>query len=1240
MRQSRNPWFNAFTSLLFIGLCGLSLLASARPAGHPDPDFNAGDTGFGNGDGLNVTGQVYNAIRQPDGKQVIVGSFTSFNGVSRANIARLNADGSVDSTFNPGTGTNNPVNAALVMPDGKVVVGGSFTTFNGTAVGPVVRLNADGSRDTGFNAGPTVAGTIVGSLALQGDQLVIGGRFASWSGVTMGNIARLNGSGSLDTSFTRGAGIVGSSPMVRSLVVQPDGKVLVGGTFDSYNGTNKYGILRLQADGSLDTGFGGIGVNRYEDVRRIVRQADGKILIGGAFTGYNALTAMHVARLDANGALDTGFSSGSGAGGHPAGSSGSSSVLDLFLQSDGKVLVSGDFPLFNGVTANRLVRLNQNGSLDSSFNAGWPGVNCSCAPFTVGRLMDRGNDKVAIAGYFTSYNGFPKKNYAGLNADGSLDSRYNPGTGAGGTINVLAVQPDGKTVIGGSFTSYAGVAVNRIARINKDGTMDAAFNDVGALGTVRGIAIQRDGGIVIGGEFTAFNQVARNRIVRLKPDGTVDTSFNVGTGADGYVMSVALQDDGKILIGGYFTAFNGVPRNRIARLHANGALDTSFDPGTGFDNNVFSLAVTGTGQVIAGGDFTSLNGVARNRIARLNADGSVDSSFNPGSAANSTVYAVLSQADGKVVAGGAFTAFNGSAANRIVRLNTDGSVDAGFVTGSGMDNTVRALLPQDGQKVLVAGAFTAYNGVAGARMLRLNNDGTRDNGFLVGTGADNVVYALGLQGKNRIMLGGDFTSINAIGRNRIACVRNDGSVCLSGANGKVNKTLAHKNKKVIIGGAFTQVGGMTRNRIARLDDVGEVDTAFNPGNGANDIVHSAVLQADGKLLVGGAFTAFDGAGRNRLVRLHDDGSVDSGFAIGAGANDAVHALDLQTDGKAVIAGAFTAYNGVTRNRLARVNSDGTLDTGFDPGAGADGLVNAVKVQSSGKILIGGAFTHINGVARAAVARLNSDGTLDSSFDAADPDAAVKTIAVQEDGKVLIGGDFTSVDASSRRHVARLQTDGTLDNSFDAGSGPDKSVDDAVLQDDGKVVIAGDFDQVNGNGRSKLARLNADGSVDAGFDPGEGADKRIASAAVQDDGKILIGGEFSSYAGVGENNVARVLAEPDSDDDGTPDSTDNCPVVANEDQLDTDLDGIGNACDNDDDNDGVPDLSDAFPVDALESVDTDADGIGNNADIDDDNDGVPDYIDADSLSAAVHNERSLLLNGQYKGALLQERQSRL
>jgi uncharacterized delta-60 repeat protein len=183
---------------------------------------------------------------------------------------------------------------------------------------------------------------------------------------------------------------------------------------------------------------------------------------------------------------------------------------------------------------------------------------------------------------------------------------------------------------------------------------------------------------------------------------------------------------------------------------------------------------------------------------------------------------------------------------------------------------------------------------------------------------------------------------------------------------------------------------------------------------------------------------------------------------------------LQTDGKIVVGGSFTNVGSTARSRIARLNSDSHLDLSFDAGAGANGTVNAVALTRDGKVLVAGAFSMMNGLPRGRIARLNNDGSVDAGFDGGiGPNGSVSAIAVQKDGKVLIGGVFQFINGIARNHVARLNPDGTVDPSFDPGLGADNTISAIALSRSGKIFVGGSFRQFNGLARDRVARLNGD-----------------------------------------------------------------------------------------------------------------------------------------------------------------------
>ena len=720
---------------------------------------------------------------------------------------------------------------------------------------------------------------------------------------------------------------------------------------------------------------------------------------------------------------------------------------------------------------------------------------------------------------------------------GAIDTTFNPtdqgygcGDGASSIVYTTTIQLDGKIIIGGNFTSCNGTAINRIARLNTNGSIDTSFNPgEGANMNVLTTALQNDGKIIIGGGFTNYIGTGINYISRLNANGSLDTLFNPGIGTNGWVYTTALQSDGKIIVGGDFTSYNGTSRKCIARLNADGSLDASFSPGTGANDDIRAVALQSDGKILIVGKFTSYNGMSRNYITRLNADGSLDTSFITGTGANDDIRTISIQSDGKIIIGGYFTSYNGTTRIRIARLNTNGSLDTSFDPGSCTSSFVVTTAIQSDGKIIIGGFFASYNGIAINNIARINNDGSLDTLFNPGTGTSSYVLTTAIQSDGKIIIGGAFSNYNGIGLNNIARLNVDGSLDTffnqgTGASSFVHTTVTQADGKIIIGGGFLSYNGTGKKRIARINEDGSLDTSFNMGSGASSTIWTSAIQNDGKIIIGGYFTVFNGTAINRIARLNSDGSLDNTFNPGTGANSTVWTIAIQSNGKIIIGGDFTIYNGTTISRIARLNANGSLDSTFNPGTGANNLIRTTTIQSDGKIIIGGWFTNYDTTSRNYIARLNADGSLDTSFNiGTGVNNNVLTSAIQSDGKIIIGGEFISYNGTIINHIARLNDNGSLDSTINLGIGTDYPVSTMVMQSDGKIVIGGGFTTYNGTAINRLARLNADFSLDITFSTGTGPGGSVYTTAIQSDGKIIIGGFFTSYNGTGRNRVARILA---------------------------------------------------------------------------------------------------------------------
>ena len=999
-----------------------------------------------------VNGTVRALALQTDGKILVGGSFSTVGGVTRANVARLLPSGGADSTFNPGLAPDNEVDALLVQPEGSVVLGGLFNNVNGAAHGHLALVDATGQLSTAFTAS---ANGNVFALARQSDgKLIAAGDFSTVNGAAPGFVARLLPGGATDTGFNPAV-----NNTVGSLYLQPDGALLLYGTFTKINGIDRSNIARLHPDGTLDTGLdSGISglpipsINAYSDplvradatgqiyvapygypqrlnadgsiddafkpdavpgpnalVTSVDLGADGKLLVAGNFTIISGNRRLGAGRLNADGSFDPSFDPGLNG-------------LNFAVkpQADGKVLVGRAPSTVNGVTRNGLVRLDASGTLDPSFTSGVSGS------FTALKFQPDGKILTEVDLSGAGIPDIQPNTVVRLLASGAEDTAFTRAVVNGafatytGALTQPVLQSNGSVLVCGAFISVNNVFRVGLARLSSAGALDTSFQPTfggpfSGYGLVYATAVQSDGKIVVGGDFTRFigsGNPSRNNVARLTASGALDTAFNPGTGTNGDVNAVAIQPDGKILIVGQFTTVNGTARPGVARLNTDGSLDTAFNPGTGISGGTLQAALGVTlqtdGKVIVAGDFTAFNGVVRNYVARLNTDGSVDKSFNPGLGAPSVAALAYRPDDQKIIVGGSFTSAGGQPINALSRLNPDGSVDPGFNAGFVPGDTVQTLLRQPGNGAIVAAAivtdtspFSRPSRLArqqalavrpGTRrpapgtdskiknpIVRLSGvDGGPDTSFFADANTDGVTYSLSLQSA-------------------------DGKILVAGSFSQLNDTVGHPN-------------------IGRLNTDGTLDVNFAPT--ANGTVQAVLAQADGRIVLGGIFTQVNGTARARLARLSADGTLDSTFNALAGTDGPVATLKQQSDGRLLVGGTFAIVNAAVRSCLARLNADGTLDPSFNAGtisyAGSTALISSIDQQPDGKLIVAGLFDHIGSVTRNKVARLNTDGSVDTSYDpGSGPDAIVRAVALQPDGKTLLGGDFTTVDDNLRSAAARL-----------------------------------------------------------------------------------------------------------------------------------------------------------------------------------------------------------------------------
>ena len=702
---------------------------------------------------------------------------------------------------------------------------------------------------------------------------------------------------------------------------------------------------------------------------------------------------------------------------------------NFVLQPDGKIVAAGSFVAVNGTAFPGVTRLNRDGSVDPSFQ---PSVTLNANNATPSLVAAQPDGKIVLCREYYTGHGNANADVIRLNSDGSGDSSFTAFANFGGSpniINELALGLDGKIILGGTFSPG-------VVRLNPDGTPDATFMP----GQIYNGAIFVGGyplALAAGGKLMVLSGF--KGLVRLNPDGIPDSTFTASA-QDG-LYAIAVQADGKPILG-----VNGT----VVRLNPNGSPDLSFNSGTGVAAGplplggtlIQSIALQPDAKVIVSGAFGLARGVSRPGIARLNADGTLDASFNPiisgSSPLSVSISGIAIQPDGKVLISGAFMGVSGLASPGFARLNADGSLDQSFSAEFETAGTVTTAVAQNDGRLMIAGQFSQVNGIARGNLARLCSSGSVDASFapplLAGTNAA-PIQSLQFQTDGNMVVAGNF---------------------------RVGAPFAITN-------------------LMRLTPDGTIDLSFHPrADVLPATVNAVLLQPDGKLLVGGRSTNAAGLTTPNIVRLNIDGTLDPSFTGGIQFTGAVQALALQNDGRVVASGYVTDKNGNKLASVARLNQDGSLDPSFQPSGTWNNFagITAALIQSDGAVVVG-----VGG----NITRFHADGSVDKQTLLSIFGGSVLALATQPDGKLIASGNYTGCcpqpPPSSTLIVVRLNTDLTLDSSFTAitTTGFQNSVGGALLsssaqalaiQPDGSFFVGGIFPNLGSQAHVSLARFQS------------------------------------------------------------------------------------------------------------------------------------------------------------------------
>lgn len=688
------------------------------------------------------------------------------------------------------------------------------------------------------------------------------------------------------------------------------------------------------------------------------------------------------------------------------------------------------------------------------------------SPYLISQAAVQPDGKVLVSGYFDTVNGKPHKRLVRLLADGSLDSTFIPSVE--GSPTALA---DGKILVHQGTT---------IRRLNPDGSLDGGYAFSTGLFINRIVPLQ-DGRVYVCGSYL-FGDLG---IARLSEDGEIERTFDpqIALGAD--ITTAAVQSDGKVLVAGRFPSISGMFLQKLARLNIDGTVDESFDAGVGPVHDsppvINALAVKPNGHILVGGQFTSFSGIQRSGVAELEPSGAVAAEGNSGVGVSGvgaqpalvSVTAVFQ--DGSALIGGNFDQVNGVPTKDLVKLNPDGSL-GNFVPPDFADNLVNIVrqIAIGDDRIWIAGTFTQIQDALAPGIGRLHLDGRIDLDFNPRFG-EKVTPAIALQ----------------------------------------------PDRKILLAGGFDEVNGTKRTGLARLDGNGILENAFQATvTGGQGVV--LAVQSNGGIILGGNFTDVNGQPRRGLARVTSQGSLDLGFnpIVAGNAFPLIRKIAIQADGRIVVGGGFTSING-SQPYLARLNSDGSLDSSFSPPMTA--LVRGLAVDPQERVVY-----WENSVSATMIRRININGTVDASYE---PGRFIRYfhaddwrgggIVFQPDGKALVFGNISlSANSQPAYSLIRFTPEGVPDESFRfVESSLRVLIEDVKVQQNGKILVAR---SANGRTASALLGLNADGSLDPGFNPGGLIGGSVTSIEIDnDDGGIVFGGRQLSSDGMSIGSAGRM-----------------------------------------------------------------------------------------------------------------------
>lgn len=677
------------------------------------------------------------------------------------------------------------------------------------------------------------------------------------------------------------------------------------------------------------------------------------------------------------------------------------------------------------------------------------------------------------------------KNIIRLNKDLSIDDSFKTGSGFDSTVNNIVIQPDGKIIVVGLFKSYNGTNVNKIVRLNQDGTIDNTFNftdrglNVFTITQIDLVRLQPNGKILIAGKFEGSvhgNFYGRNAL-RLNSDGSVDKTFQSSYPYE--IFKIELQPDGKILRV-YKNTYNNENSYKIDRLNSDGTADQSFTVIEGFGRicssntvgytgmNNCKLALQSDGKILFGACFTSFKSLDTRGFMRFNSDGTKDTSFEyvvPGFPM-ATVKDFILLPNNKILT------------HNLTLINSDGTIDNTASIKLDVNSVSNKIFLYPNNELLVS-SLNTINFPGGLSTF---------NKFIK---IDLTTSEVNTQQLNTFYAGNDILE------------KPNGDIVVLGYSNNTFNTKYHDGIKLL-----NKKGNLIFNNNLKSN-------LFSTTQNEQNYFKKGIVQPDGKIIVFKIGTGNDSG----LIRYNDDFTIDNSF-VKTVVGD-VRTLLLQPDGKILVISN-------SQQKIIRLNPDGSKDNTFADTSGIDNVCYTGALQPDGKIILGGNFSFYNQTKTNRLARFNVDGTFDTTFHADEALLAgfVYSLGVQSDGKIIVGGSFESNQEGKQSVLKRLNTDGSIDNSFInyfASSLP-MYTKGLVIQPDNKIILFTTLNRgVNEYAKNDFQRLESNGKIDNTFDSGEAFNANINAIKFQKDGSLLVTGNFTKYKSTWSNGSVRLLA---------------------------------------------------------------------------------------------------------------------